>query len=89
MAQSDRTTDGYGESLTDPAQRTKSVKIFKLWSLFFRKQSGGKAPRHFDLIPVREVLDMEALEARQLAMDSDPRVTGTREGDTANTIDQV
>jgi hypothetical protein len=32
---------------------------------------------------------MEALEARQLAMDSDPRVTGTREGDTANTIDQV
>ena len=38
---------------------------------------------------MREVLDMEALEARQLAMDSDPRVTGTREGDTANTIDQV
>ena len=38
---------------------------------------------------MREVLDMEALEARQLAMDSDPRVTGTREGNTANTIDQV
>ena len=38
---------------------------------------------------MREVLDMEALEARQLAMDSDPRVTGSREGDTANTIDQV